>query len=48
MPELTRPSPAKINLTLRVTGVRPDGFHEIESLIARVRTGGYRHRLTPR
>lgn len=33
---LTRESPAKINLTLRVAGVRPDGFHEIESLVARI------------
>lgn len=32
----TRKSPAKINLTLRVVGVRSDGFHEIESLVARV------------
>jgi 4-diphosphocytidyl-2-C-methyl-D-erythritol kinase len=27
-------APAKINLTLRVTGRRPDGYHEIESLVA--------------
>lgn len=33
---LTRQSPAKINLTLRVLRTRPDAFHEIESLIARV------------
>ena len=26
-------APAKINLTLRVVGKRPDGFHEIETLI---------------
>ena len=36
MSGLTRESPAKINLTLRVAGVRPDGFHELESLVARV------------
>jgi 4-diphosphocytidyl-2-C-methyl-D-erythritol kinase len=36
MRELTQSSPAKINLVLRVGGVRPDGFHEIESLVARV------------
>jgi 4-diphosphocytidyl-2-C-methyl-D-erythritol kinase len=33
---LTAASPAKINLTLRVTGVRPDGFHELESLVVQV------------
>ena len=25
--------PAKINLTLKVTGKRPDGFHNIESIM---------------
>ncbi|MFQ5806633.1 MAG: 4-(cytidine 5'-diphospho)-2-C-methyl-D-erythritol kinase [Phycisphaerae bacterium] len=33
---MTRSAPAKINLTLRVGDLRPDGFHEIESLVARV------------
>jgi 4-diphosphocytidyl-2-C-methyl-D-erythritol kinase len=27
-------APAKVNLTLRVIGRRPDGYHEIESLVA--------------
>ena len=29
-------APAKINLTLRVLHRRPDGFHEIETLMAGV------------
>jgi 4-diphosphocytidyl-2-C-methyl-D-erythritol kinase len=36
MATISRLSPAKINLTLRVGPTRPDGFHEIESLVARV------------
>jgi len=36
MLEITRRAPAKINLTLRVMPRRPDGFHDIESLVARV------------
>jgi 4-diphosphocytidyl-2-C-methyl-D-erythritol kinase len=36
MPALARQSPAKINLTLRVGLLWPDGFHELESLVARV------------
>jgi 4-diphosphocytidyl-2-C-methyl-D-erythritol kinase len=31
---LTEPAPAKVNLTLRVTGRRADGYHELESLVA--------------
>jgi 4-diphosphocytidyl-2-C-methyl-D-erythritol kinase len=36
MESLTRPSPAKLNLTLRVTGKRADGFHEIETLVTQI------------
>jgi len=36
-------APAKINLTLRVLGKRPDGFHEIETLIVPL---GLEDRLT--
>jgi 4-diphosphocytidyl-2-C-methyl-D-erythritol kinase len=32
--ELTAFAPAKVNLTLHVLGRRPDGYHEIESLVA--------------
>ena len=35
MATISRLSPAKINLTLRVGPTRPDGFHEIESLVTR-------------
>jgi len=33
LPALTRKAPAKLNLTLRVTARRDDGFHEIDSLM---------------
>jgi 4-diphosphocytidyl-2-C-methyl-D-erythritol kinase len=38
---------AKVNLTLRVLGRRPDGYHEIESLVA-FADAGDRVTLTPR
>jgi 4-diphosphocytidyl-2-C-methyl-D-erythritol kinase len=31
--ELTEPADAKINLTLRIMGRRPDGYHTLESLV---------------
>jgi 4-diphosphocytidyl-2-C-methyl-D-erythritol kinase len=34
MPAITELAPAKVNLTLKVRGRRPDGLHQIESLIA--------------
>jgi 4-diphosphocytidyl-2-C-methyl-D-erythritol kinase len=33
MPEITELARAKVNLTLRVRGRRPDGYHHLESLI---------------
>jgi 4-diphosphocytidyl-2-C-methyl-D-erythritol kinase len=35
----TETAPAKVNLTLRVVGRRPDGYHELESLVAFARVG---------
>ena len=32
-------APAKVNLTLRVVGRRPDGYHELDSLVAFARVG---------
>lgn len=33
MPKIKIQCPAKINLTLKITGKRPDGFHNIESIM---------------
>ena len=35
MNALSAPSPAKINLTLRIVGKRPDGFHEISTFMCK-------------
>src|SRR5690554_7552525 len=32
MPDLTLPSPAKLNLFLHIVGRRPDGYHELQTL----------------
>ncbi len=37
--DFTEPAPGKINLTLRVVGRRPDGYHELESLVCFARAG---------
>ena len=39
VPPLTETAPAKVNLTLLVTGRRSDGYHELESLVAFARVG---------
>ena len=33
MPQLAEQAPAKVNLDLRVTGRRPDGYHELDSIV---------------
>lgn len=33
MPQFAEPSPAKINLSLKILGKRRDGYHELESLV---------------
>ena len=43
---LVENAPAKVNLTLRVLGRRPDGYHELESLVAFTGVGDTL-RLTP-
>lgn len=47
MPAITEFAPAKVNLTLKVRGSRPDGLHQIESLIAFATGVGDEVRLEP-
>jgi 4-diphosphocytidyl-2-C-methyl-D-erythritol kinase len=37
--QFAEPAPAKVNLTLRVVGRRPDGYHDLDSLVAFARLG---------
>jgi 4-diphosphocytidyl-2-C-methyl-D-erythritol kinase len=39
LPPLAELAPAKVNLTLRILGRRPDGYHKLESLVAFARVG---------
>ena len=38
-PELAEAAYAKINLTLRIVGRRPDGYHALKSLVCFARVG---------
>ncbi|MGB7833105.1 MAG: 4-(cytidine 5'-diphospho)-2-C-methyl-D-erythritol kinase, partial [Xanthobacteraceae bacterium] len=38
-PELAEAAYAKINLTLRIVGRRPDGYHAVEGLVCFARVG---------
>ena len=39
MTTITRFSPAKINLSLAVSGCRPDGYHDLDSVVALLSLG---------
>ncbi|GAB4267693.1 MAG: 4-(cytidine 5'-diphospho)-2-C-methyl-D-erythritol kinase [Pararhodobacter sp.] len=41
MPGASRPAPAKINLTLHVTGQRADGYHLLDSLVVFTEAGDH-------
>lgn len=47
MPEITELARAKVNLTLRVRGRRPDGYHHLESLIVFAADAADAVRFTP-
>lgn len=47
MPAITEIARAKVNLTLKVRGRRPDGYHELESLVAFASDLGDIVRLVP-